>query len=500
MYKKIAIRNISTSFIWQMATMISGLLLPGMIINHYGSELNGLIASMTSFLSYISVMDSGVAGVIKAELYPPLAHKRWKEVSSILTAARLFFRRIAKLFLIYVLALILIYPKLVNTSFSFSTIAALILVLSSALFFEYYSGLTNRILIMSDKKHALYNLLQTILVLLNLGISIGLIFLDQSILLVKIASSIVFLINPLVLAVYVKRKYPIDETVLSNEEVLKQRWDGIGHHVAKLSRNNVDIFLLTLFFSVKEISIYSIYLMILNVLTKFIGIFTNGVEAFLGELLALEKRDRLEKYFSFYQFWYTTIAFTFCVTACTVSFPFLSIYILNAESQGYLNDSFMLLMFCAQLVFLLKLPFSNLVLAAGKYKETKKYAFIEVIINVVSSCLFLFLFGMSGLALGTLLGSVYHFVQLFLFFKNHYFENLWKEQIKQLTLFFCLSIIIMLVAQTFPISITDLASFLIVSSIYFLLINGIFMLIIGFFFRKKLTEFLHYFTNKWIRT
>ena len=39
----------------------------------YGSDVNGLVSSITQFLGYIALVEGGVGGVIRAALYKPLA-------------------------------------------------------------------------------------------------------------------------------------------------------------------------------------------------------------------------------------------------------------------------------------------------------------------------------------------------------------------------------------------------------------------------------------------
>ena len=66
-------KNLFTSFLFQVITIISGLILPRIIIGTFGSALNGLIASITQFLSFISLLEGGLGAVVLADLYRPIA-------------------------------------------------------------------------------------------------------------------------------------------------------------------------------------------------------------------------------------------------------------------------------------------------------------------------------------------------------------------------------------------------------------------------------------------
>lgn len=496
MYRKIAFQNIATSLLWQVATIVSGLILPGLIINYYGSEMNGLLVSITSFLSYITLLDSGMGGVVKAELYSPLAQRDWQSVSAILGGAKYFFRKIAYLFLIYSLCLSIGFPKIVKTTIDIRTIVILTIILSLSLFAEYYSGLVNKLLILADKKHAFYNVLQTVIISANLGVSVLLVYKQQSILLVKFFSALVFLFNPLILSYYVRKKYQLKDCLKSKKFELKQKWDGLGHHIANMSRNNVDIFLLTVFFSAKEVSIYSIYMMILNVLNKLLAIIINGSDDFFGEFLSTNQRQRLKKYFSFYQFWYTAAVFTFITTTIEVIFFFLEIYVRNAAGRGYLNQSFMVLISLAQLVYLLRLPFMNLIFADGRYKETKRYAFIEVGINCICSAIFLFIYGLAGLALGTLVGSIYHLIKIMRFYENFYFKGMWKMQVIQFVLYTFLGVTSLFFVSHFQLASNQFYKWFFSALLIFLFNSLLFALFSFLIFPKEKKKLFHLVFNK----
>lgn len=58
MRSKKALKNIISSLLLQLVTVICGLILPRAIIGKYGSNVNGLISSITQFLTYITLLES----------------------------------------------------------------------------------------------------------------------------------------------------------------------------------------------------------------------------------------------------------------------------------------------------------------------------------------------------------------------------------------------------------------------------------------------------------
>ena len=64
-----------SNILLQIVTIISAFIIPKLILMTFGSEVNGLVASLNQFLSYISLLEGGVNGVIMASLYKPLFKK-----------------------------------------------------------------------------------------------------------------------------------------------------------------------------------------------------------------------------------------------------------------------------------------------------------------------------------------------------------------------------------------------------------------------------------------
>ena len=136
--KKRVILNIGCTTLCQLMTLISGLIVPRLILSTFGSEANGLVSSLTQFLNYISLVEGGIGSVVLTALYGPLAKKDDSKLSSVLKAAEKFFRQIAYIFVVYTIILACAYPIIVKSSFSWIFVASLTLILSFTLFIQYF--------------------------------------------------------------------------------------------------------------------------------------------------------------------------------------------------------------------------------------------------------------------------------------------------------------------------------------------------------------------------
>lgn len=91
MRNKLLAKNTVASLIAQITTLICGFILPRLFLQHFGSEVNGLVNSIVQFLSVISFLELGVGAVVESSLYKPLAEKDNQQISKVMVSANKFF-------------------------------------------------------------------------------------------------------------------------------------------------------------------------------------------------------------------------------------------------------------------------------------------------------------------------------------------------------------------------------------------------------------------------
>lgn len=247
MEKRRIIVNIICSLLLQVVTIVSGFILPKIIISSLGSETNGLVASINQFLNYVVLLEGGVSGVITASLYQPLSTNDKKKVSSIIRTTKRFFNQIGIVFVVYMCVVAFCYPLFAKTSQSYWYVVALTFVLGSNLLVQYFISLSYRLLLKADRKVYVESIVQLIVVVLNLVLVLITINIYRDILVVKLISAIVFLIQPIAFATYVNKNYHLDRHAPIDNTSIKQRWDGFGQNLAFFIHSNTDIVVLTIF-------------------------------------------------------------------------------------------------------------------------------------------------------------------------------------------------------------------------------------------------------------
>lgn len=434
MRSKKAIKNIIASLLQQVSNIISNLIIPRAIIGAYGSSVNGLISSITQFLSYITLLEAGIGPVIKAALYKPIANKDKYEIEKILKSSQKFFRVIAAIFIIYLIVLCFIYPLIVSSEFEGAYTVSLILIIAISTFAEYFFGMVYRLYLQAEQKTYVASIIQILTIVLNTVLVVLLIGVGASIQLVKLVSAFVFVLRPILQNIYVKKKYNIKIKNVKEKYELKQKWDGLAQHIASVVHNNTDIAILTIFSGTIEVSVYTVYSLIIKGIKNMVQALTGGVDASFGDMIAKGEKDNLNRSFRIYELFYFTLITVVYTIAMVMILPFIKVYTMGITDANYYRPTFAILITLAEFVWAIRLPYSGITLAAGHFKETKRGAWIEAFTNLILSTILVFKFGIIGVAIGTLVSMIIRTFEFMYHTSEYILQRGQKENIKRVVI------------------------------------------------------------------
>ena len=394
--------NTIAPLILEAVSVVSGFVIPRLIMTYYGSEVNGLTQSIMQFLSVISFMEMGVGGVIQFNLYKPLAEKDNNQISRIVVAANKFFKTIALVLVVYTVVLIFAFPKISNQSFDILYTGVLIVAISFSYFSQYYFGQVNQLLLNADQRGYIQYFASIACVIANTIACVTLIMLGCGIHFVKITTSVVFLFKPVLLYFYVHKHYSINYKIKYEGEPIKQKWNGIAQHLSYVILDNTDIIVLTSFSTLSNVSIYSAYYLVVGGLKKLMTTATSGIQARIGNIIARNDKIELDYVFQIAEWTIHTVAtFIFTCTAILIV-PFVKVYTSGVTDANYIQPLFGLLITIAFAGHSYRLPYSCVILAAGHYKQTQWSYISAALANVVVSIILVIRQGLVGVAIGTI--------------------------------------------------------------------------------------------------
>ncbi len=307
--KKRMTLNVVTNILLKLVTLFYGFLMAKIIISEYGSGTNGLVNSITNFLAYVALLESGFGPVIKSMLYKPIAKDDNETIKKILAAAESFFKKISYIFVIYVVGLAIIYPLIVSGEFDFAATSALVVILAISVFSEYYFGMTYGLFLQAEQKNYVVSLIKIATYLINIILVLIMTKLGVSVYALELVCGVVFVMKSVLQRMYVEKLYDI-KTRSHEKYEIKQKWDGLAQHIAFAIHSNTDIVVLTLFSTLDEVSVYAVYYLAVKGVKSIVEAFITGIDASFGDLLARGKdiKKRFGKYETLY-FTVSTICF-----------------------------------------------------------------------------------------------------------------------------------------------------------------------------------------------
>lgn len=395
----------------EVISVVCGFILPRLILSAFGSKYNGLTTSITQFLSCAVLLRSGIGGATRAALYKPLAENDHNEFNAIVKATDNFMKKIGIILGGLIIVFAAVYPFLVQNDFDWFFTFSLFIIIGASTFAESLFGITYLIVLQADQKLWVSALLKSICILLNTIVGVILINNDASIHFVKLGSAFVYVSYPTILGVYVRKYYDIDRSVEPDNKAIEQRWDAFWQQVAVFVMNNTDVIVLTVFSNMLEVSVYSIYGMVVSGLRRIITSSMLAVEAAFGNMITKNETAILDMNIRIVEMIMQSLCTVIYSCAALLILDFIRIYTQKINDVEYIKPVFAGILILAQYFNGVRLPYQLVVDAAGHYKQTKKGAIMEPVINIALSIIFVNIIGLVGVAIGTLAATVYRTLQ-----------------------------------------------------------------------------------------
>lgn len=476
--------NSSVGLVSQAIMICCGLILPTVILSAYGSKAYGLTSSINQFLGFIQLCELGVGAVVQSALYKPLATGDIYTVSCILKSSRKFFRIVGTILLVYVGLLCLFYPSFTQ-EYDYFYVVLMIISLSINAFANYFLGMNNSLLLQADQKSFIPLGLQAIATLVNTVVSLVLIKSGASLLVVKYSTAFIFLLRPILMIIYVKKNYHVDYSVVYESEPIKQKWNGLAQHFASVIVDHTDVVVLTVFSTLENVSIYSVYYLVVSNIRNMIFSALSGVQATMGNMLANKEYKALNNFFDNTEWMiHTIITLLYSITGVLI-IPFVLLYTRNVHDADYVAPLFSVLIVIANAGFCVQNIYKTIVKAAGHYKQTQLASIIEAVINVVSSVFLVFKFGIIGVAIGTILAMAYRLLYHVWYMKHNIIYRSYKPFVKQIVVD---TLIVLIISFTFNVIKISASSYIewVIIAIAVSVFSIIISLIVNLIFYKDL--------------
>ena len=399
-----SVRNISTSVVIGFVTILIGLIAQRIFINTLGTEYLGINGLFTSIVSMLALAELGLGSAIYYHLYKPLAKNDTTKVRSIID----FYKKGYRLIALAVFALGLIFLPFLSTIVGNVNISESIYVIYLLFLFDvvasYLLIYKRAVLYVDQNSHIISSVHLAYLLVLN-ALQIAILILTGNFYLYLIIKIVMRLVENIVLTLISNKKYPylkgtttakLDATTKAD---IYKKVRGLSYHkVSSYIVLGTDNIIISLFLGVAVVGLYSNYLLVTTAILMLMGQAFTAITASVGNLLVdndTRKSFEVYKKIRFINFWLACFATT---SILVIMNSFITLWI----GSQYLLPIGVLVAICLNLYLtMMRSSMASFKEAGGIFHEDRFVPVLESIANLVFSIVFLKLFGLAGVFLGT---------------------------------------------------------------------------------------------------
>lgn len=413
------VQNTLSTALYHITAMVMGFLTPRLMILYYGSEVNGLIVSVTEFLTYFKTVEAGLAAAAIAALYQPLANRDSDAISGIVSAARGFYNRAGWIFAAMTLAFSAVYPFIVPVvdvnGVRMSELSVMLLVLAMGVsgVLEFFSLSRYRVLLTADQRTYVVSLTSMSSLLLSTALLVALPMLGANVIVVRLAASLTILVRSVLLYRYTQKHYPdVDVYAKPNKAALSKRWDALSVELTDVFQQGAGVILTTLITrDAGIVSVYGLYHMVTVGLWSILKMATTGVYSIFGNLLVSSGRKvRFQNAYRDFECLYHTACGILFGAAAVLIIPFVNLYTENVTDVNYNQPLIGLLIIAEALSNQCKIPMDLMISSSGRFTDVRWHCMAQVgatlVIGTALGLAGLHFYGAVGAVCGALIGVI----------------------------------------------------------------------------------------------
>jgi O-antigen/teichoic acid export membrane protein len=414
--------NSVSAAVLQIITFVSGIIVPRLFLQYYGSEINGLVTSITQFIQYFALVEAGISSASVAALFKPLANNDQEKVNGIMAATQKFYLRSGLLFVCLVLGLAFAYPFFVNTTaISRWPITYLVIIVSANRLVDFFTIGKYSSLLRADQREFVISLAGCVSTIINILLVWFLAPRGMDIVLLKLVCLSSVISRTIVIVVYSRVHYKkLNTKVEPDYKAVNTRWAALLIQLLGVVQTASPAVILTIETrNLTLVSIYTVYAIVPSGLSGVMGIFSSGLSSSFGDLLAKKQDELLKKAYTEFECMYYVINTIVYSTALIMIMPFITLYTDGIKDANYIIPLFGYLIILNAFINNLKTPQGMMIFSAGLFKETLWQTGIQAAIIIIISVATVPFIGLYGVIAGGLASNVYRCIDLAIFIPKH---------------------------------------------------------------------------------
>ncbi|MBR1926035.1 MAG: oligosaccharide flippase family protein [Clostridia bacterium] len=437
MDKKRAILNITISITTKVILLALALLSKRFLIQFTGNEANGLYTLYTSIIGFLAVAELGIGAAISFSMYKPIVEGDDKKVAGLYNLYKKVYYLIGIIILVIGVIITPVLPYLVkNYSGNYNLYLTFLIMLIAVVLTYVYSAKTS--LINAYKNNYITTLINSISILFRTGMQILILYLTSSFLWYLFLMIFGTVLEWILTEIYTRKRYK--NLITTNEqidietkiEVKKNIKAMFMHKIGAVIYASIDNIIISAFIGISILGLYSNYILIATSLVGILGLFFNPLTSIIGHLCAADDENEKKKYFKFMYFLNFTLGIIFFLGYYAVIDNVINICfgddLLITKDVSFVITLSSFINYMRQTIWIYRD-------AMGIFYYNRWQPIIEVVVNIVLSIAFVYLLGITGVIIATILSNIFicHIIEPYVLYKHgfkHENNNFMKNCLK----------------------------------------------------------------------
>lgn len=385
---------------------VFNLIYNNLLMRTYGSDVNGLISTLTQFVSLFAIIEGGFATAAVVSVYEPYVAKDYDKLNDILYTTKRVYLRVGTFITVGVLFCGIIYLRFVDSPFSYlrtySLLFVTVLATSVSLCFQSkYS-----VLLQGANCEYIQVLISLVSKTVTWILSIVLILEQVDILLIYGINILNVLLNIGFSRYYEKKNFSyVTYQGTYDKSLIKGTGDVLFQKAANTIFTSTDLVLISSGVGLAAASVYNLYQQVFRSIFNLLAAVVQAPFNSLGHLVEEGNREKIDYYFKIY-FKVTLLAASVILTVTgSLVLNFVSIYTAGVTDIDYVRNELAFLFFAQYYVQIINRPFGTMLNVTGNFAKQNVQCGAAAVVNLVSSIILMRTWGVAGVIVGSFLGT-----------------------------------------------------------------------------------------------
>lgn len=396
------LRSIKINLFFTLLIGILGFILNRIFASTMGSEALGLMRLFTQMLAYLNLADLGIAVASSYALYEPLSKKNYFKVNVVMNTLKKFYKKISWLILIIGILISLLLKFIIKDNifgiWLYIYWAIYVINLSYNYSFARYS-----ILFTADQKYSEIRKIQ--------GISRVAINILQVFILIYTNSFLIFLLmiilENIILSIYYKGKFKKEYSYLINVEIqdskiFKDMKNLFWHKLGTIVVFNTDLIILSTFTSLKEVGVYSTYLMVYKMIMTIVNIGGPAITPSIGKYITENSKKNIYLKWREFYFVYMLLGTLIVYVSYNLFQPFIKLWM----GEDYILPNLTLVLILINLFIEITRQITEIFKRNSGFFDDVYIPALEAGINLIISLYLVKKMGINGVVIGTITSNI----------------------------------------------------------------------------------------------